>query len=545
MSGDGAAGGPTNPPEAQTPMDERERRLAALRGLAQQEPAPAQPAAPAAASAAPSVTRTSRAPAVRRGRVDRPLWRQPRVWALATAALAVVIIGAVVVQVFGGLPGHPQVKRAPTPGIAIPALDELHCESSVAWAPDSRRVALVGYQQTCPELSRLAYSYFPGYLAIYDTQTGKSLAQINIDKPIQQALHLGAPVNATPINSIPQGTTDAQGIQYRDVAWSANGKRLAITFFLPDLSTTTNRNFYGVLLINPDGSSPRVLTQPVGSAIPQESPEALVWDLTTGAVLPAPVGSASQPDATFYSAGLGGPAQSWTWAGNGALVPQNPLLPLGDDVPPSPLAPIGNPSGGASFSIWQPGQIRYDFPPGATGQPDESVPGVPTFQNDFIAWSPDGRYLIDAAQLSVLLTPKGMPAPSVQTLEKLQLDNAVGLPVRDPAMQAVMKALAHPKANRGQASGTVAWSPDGKLLAVVAGESMPQQDEDYAIVTINILNCATGKTLATLKAHAAVNQTGIGGNEYMAWSPDSKHLFYFTDQLGSLTTWGPGLLPQG
>src|SRR5512146_1661701 len=41
MSGDGAAGGPLNSADT---GDERERRLAALRGLAQREPAPAAPA---------------------------------------------------------------------------------------------------------------------------------------------------------------------------------------------------------------------------------------------------------------------------------------------------------------------------------------------------------------------------------------------------------------------------------------------------------------------------------------------------------------------
>jgi sugar lactone lactonase YvrE len=229
-------------------------------------------------------------------------------------------------------------------------------------------------------------------------------------------------------------------------------------------------------------------------------------------------------------------------------VPRNPLLPLADHVPPSPLAPIGNPIGGASFSIWQPGQINYLFPANATGQQDFKVPGVPVFQNNFVAWSPDGRYLLDAAQSSVLITPSGVQGPSFETLQKFQLDSALGLPVRDAAMQAVMEAMAHPSAQRGGntgSTGTIAWSPDGKLMAMVATTSAPQGDQDYATTTISILSCATGKTLATLKAHAAVNQTGIGGNEYLAWSPDGKRLFYFTDQLGSLTTWGPGLLPQG
>ncbi|HEY8324805.1 MAG TPA: hypothetical protein VIG77_09970, partial [Ktedonobacterales bacterium] len=220
MSDDGTAGGHS---DVEDEREERERRLAALRGLAQQEPAPAETATPAASGTA----RASGAP-MRRSRMRHPFWRQPRVWALAVSALAVVIIGAIVLQVFGGIAGRAQTKRAPTPGVAIPALDMLHCESDVAWAPDSRRVALVGYQQTCPNLDRQQYNYFPGYLGIYDTQTGKSLAQINIDKPIQQALHLGAPIGATPANIIPQGTTDAQGIQYRSVAWSPNGKRLAI-----------------------------------------------------------------------------------------------------------------------------------------------------------------------------------------------------------------------------------------------------------------------------------------------------------------------------
>jgi hypothetical protein len=539
MSDDGTAGGHS---DVEDEREERERRLAALRGLAQQEPAPAETATPAASGTA----RASGAP-MRRSRMRHPFWRQPRVWALAVSALAVVIIGAIVLQVFGGIAGRAQTKRAPTPGVAIPALDMLHCESDVAWAPDSRRVALVGYQQTCPQFDPQQYYYFPGYLGVYDTQTGKSLAQINIDKPIQQALHLGAPIGATPANIIPQGTTDAQGIQYRSVAWSPNGKRLAITFFVDDLSSATRRSLYGMLLISPDGSSPRVLSQTLG---PNGYQFDHVWDLTTGTILPAPDTLQLQPGATFFSAGLGAPAQGWTWSTDGVLVPQQPLLPVWlQNQPMPPIAPVGNPDGGASFSVWQPGQLSFQYPSDATGQPNTAVPGVPLFQTAFVAWSPDGRYLLDAGLSSVVNTPAGMPAASPQTLATLKLDNAVALPVRDAAMALALKRMAQESAshalNQTQGSGTVAWSPDGKLLAEVTGMKTPQQDQDYATVTISIVSCATGKTLATLTAHAAVNQTGIGDNEYMRWSPDGKRLFYFSDSLGSLTTWGPGLLPQG
>ncbi|MGH2501714.1 MAG: hypothetical protein ACRDID_04270, partial [Ktedonobacterales bacterium] len=482
-----------------------------------------------------------------RSRARRPFWRQPRVWTLAVSALAVVIVGAVALQVFSGIAGRAQTKRPPTPGVAIPALDTLHCESDVAWAPDSRRVALIGYQQTCPQFDPQQYNYFPGYLGVYDSQTGKSLAQVNIDKPIQQALHLGAPIGATPANMIPQGTTDAQGIQYRSVAWSPDGKHLAITFFVDDLSSATRRSLYGVLLINPDGSSPRVLAQTLG---PHDYVFDPVWDLTTGTILPAPATAQPQPGATFYSAGLGAPAQGWTWAANGVLVPQQPLLPVWlQNQPMPPIAPVGNPDGGASFSVWQPGQLSIMYPLDATGQANTSVPGVPLFQTAFVAWSPDGRYLLDVALSSVVNTPAGMPTPSPQTLATLKLDNRAALPVRDAAMASALKRLAQESAshalNQPQGSGTVAWSPDGKLLAEVTGTSAPQQDQDYATVTISIVSCENGKTLATLTAHAAVNQTGIGGNEYMRWSPDGKRLYYFSDQLGSLTTWGPGLLPQG
>lgn len=532
MSDDGEAGDSQRPADER---EERERRLAALRGLAQREPAPAEPVVLAASGP------------IRRSRLRRPFWRQPRVWALAVSALAVVIIGAVILQVFDGIAGRGQTKRPPTPSVAIPALDTLHCESDVAWAPDSRRVALVGYQQTCPNFDRQQYNYFPGYLGIYDTQTGKSLAQVNIDKPIQQALHLGAPIGATPANIIPQGTTDAQGIQYAQLAWSPDGKRLAITFYVNVISTTNPRHIEGVLLISPDGSSPRVLAQTLG---PKDFLYDRVWDLTAGTKLPAPVAEPTATSATYFTPGLGAPAQSWTWAANGVLVPQQPLLPVWlQNQPMPPIAPVGNPDGGASFSVWQPGQLSVQYPPDATGQPDFSVPGVPLFQTNFVAWSPDGRYLLDAALSSMVNSPAGMPTPSPQTLATLKLDNGVALPVRDAAMAAALKRLAQESAshdpNLSQGTGTVAWSPDGKLLAMVSGMNTPQQDQDYATVTISIVSCATGKILATLTAHAAVNQTGIGGNEYMRWSPDGKRLFYFSDSLGSLTTWGPGLLPQG
>jgi WD40 repeat protein len=534
MSDDGIAGDPQN---AADEREERERRLAALRGLAQSGPAPAEPdAAPAASSAASGPGRHSRS--------GRPLRRQPRVWALVASALAIVIIGAVVLQVFGGIAGRAQTKRAATPGVAIPALDTLHCESDVAWAPDSRRVALIGYQQTCPQFEPQQYNYFPGYLGVYDTQTGKSLAQINIDKPIQQALHLGAPIGATPANIIPQGTTDAQGIQYRSVAWSPNGKQLAITFYVDEISTPNPRHIEGVLLISPDGHAATVLSQTLG---PKDDLYANVWDLTTGTRLPAPVAGPSATSATFFTPGLGAPAQGWTWSTDGVLVPQQPLLPVWlQNQPMPPIAPVGNPDGGASFSVWQPGQFSVQYPSDATGQPNISVPGVPLFQTAFVAWSPDGRYLLDAGLSSVVNTPAGMPTPSPQTLVFLKLDHTVALPVRDTAMAAIMKlSTTQPSSPNDRGVTSLAWSPDGKLLAAVTGYRVPQQDRDYATVTISIVSCATGKTLATLTAHAAVNQTGIGDNEYMRWSPDGKRLYYFSDILGSLTTWGPGLLPQG
>jgi WD40 repeat protein len=229
------------------------------------------------------------------------------------------------------------------------------------------------------------------------------------------------------------------------------------------------------------------------------------------------------------------------------LVPQQPLLPVWlKNQPMPPIAPVGNPDGGASFSAWQPGQLSVQYPPDATGQPNTAIPGVPLFQTAFIVWSPDGRYLLDAAYSSVVDTPAGMPAASPQTRITLKLNDGGALPVRDAALVAIMKlSSAQPSSRNDRGAVSLAWSPDGKLLAEVTGYRVPQQDQDYATVTISILSCATGKTVATLTAHAAVNQTGIGDNEYMRWSPDGKRLFYFSDSLGSLTTWGSGLLPQG
>lgn len=530
MSGDGAGG------EQQDSTDERERRLAALRGLAHGGPAAAEPRpthATQATRVAPVAGRASRS----------PRWRKPVAIVVALVALVAVVVGLIATH---ALPGSTASTHGATPGPIVPALNLLQCESAVAWAPDNRLVALVGYQRDCPQFGSEQYNYWPGYLAIYDTTTGKSVAQINLDLPIQQALHLTAPVDVTPANIIPQGSVGSQAIQYGRLAWAPDGKRLAITFYVSELTSASRRNVTGILLIGADGSAPRVLATPLSASGAQADPREEVWDLARGAPLPvnasAPIGQA------FFTAGLGAAALSYHWGANGALIPSQPL-PLVGQTPPTPATEtVGNPAGGAQFSIWQPGQVNVIYPPGANGQAGTSTPGIPVFQTAFLAWSPDGRYLLDTSLTGVLAAPSGVTPPSAQTLTRLNFANAPALPVRDAALLNVIKLQGGSATTQqfGETSN-VAWSPDGKLLAAVTGYSAKDNDPDYAQVTITLYNCATGKRLAAVVAHAAVNQTGYGNlfvNVFVSWSPDGKRLLYFNPQLGSLTTWGPGVIPQ-
>ena len=524
-------------------VDERELRLQALRALARQQSTVGQ-----AASSAPAEPRT---PSPVAQPLDAPhpgvgntVERRPAraLVALSLALLVVVVVAGVVGYRILGAQSRAAATSITASAPIVPTLDAIHCEADVAWAPDGQRVALLGHQRNCPNTEPTMYANWPGEVNIYDTATGKLVASVNLDTPIQQALHLGALVNVTPDPYVGQAGGATQAIQYQPLAWSPDGKRLAITFQFADVTHATPSEVTGVEVINADGSSPQVFAQPPAQTYTAYE----IWDLQTGDELPLANASATPQ---FFSAGQGVAALSYRWGAGGALTASQPLPTIGQapSVTPPTTAPgpIGNPAGGANFTIWQAGTLYLVYPPNAAGQPDTTVTPAPVYDTQFVAWSPDSRYLLDVSLEAALTGNTGLTPPSAQTLQTLNLTAAPALAPRDAALRQLLATLNAESATQNYALGALAWSPDGKLLAAVTSASGRAVSADRATVTISVMDCATGKTLKTLVAHAAVNNTGSDFDSFVRWSPDGKRLLYFSDILGSLTTWGPGQVPQG
>ena len=91
----------------------------------------------------------------------------------------------------------------------------------------------------------------------------------------------------------------------------------------------------------------------------------------------------------------------------------------------------------------------------------------------------------------------------------------------------------------------MAWSPDGKRLAVEAppitlrGQTVPQV-KDFAV---QIYNCASGKLLGTLIPDLTLNGD-YSGTAFLRWSADGSRLLLYNPLLSGAQIWGAQELPK-
>lgn len=517
--------------QRQTWSDERERRQQALHDLATQRAA--EDAAAASATAASAVS-TATVPHPTSLRPPRHRWRPKRV-ALASVALALIVIVAGV----GVL--HIRQQSTPTPvrtlaarlGFSPDANGIVSCDfpsgfastSNIAWAQNGRSIAVAGYAGQCPQNDPISYAYRPGVVAIYSPATGKLMGRFDPDPAIAAALHLTpprlpaltGPGAITPqTGALPRGDTQHQIISYHSLLWSPDGTRLALIFsvdYFFDVQPNSQSNgggltwnstsWFGVATMTASGSEPVVIATPpptftANSVISQP----WEYDLTQGRYMPPPVG----PDNAFGEPQFT-PGLAYAWNPDGTLAARQPLAP--NSVPPQPrLGPIGNPTHDASFTIWQSGTIQPDQEYGA---------GVYQYSWQFAAWSPDGRYLMPAVGnpgFGELLVPgKSVFTPQVfaQSLNPAQ----VYLPLRDAALHAIL-------AHGIKGTITVAWSPDGRRLAVIPEIVRQGNDQGADLGALRLYDCSSG---AAIERFSGVATTGVQiARAVIAWSPDASQL---------------------
>jgi hypothetical protein len=284
--------------------------------------------------------------------------------------------------------------------------------------------------------------------------------------------------------------------------------------------------------VNADGTAER-------AALVKETSQqysALRWDTTT---LGSHVVAVQRSYGAFISVPLGA---SYAWTSDGHLVPSGTLSNTS-----SPTTPVGNPDGGSTFTIWQPSTLELFPEPGS--------PYIYSSYTAFLAWSPDGRYLIDSFSLHAIVHPAGEPVPTAAELNQLLgQQSAPTMPIHDPAQQRLYAALTS-ISNSGNAvfNDNIAWSPSGHILAAIPYEisTNPTSGSPYS-APVTFYDSATGKTVGTLqpasKSHISV--TGGAASPYLnsdsllRWSASGAHLLAYSAQLNTISIWGPSRLPR-
>ncbi|MDQ6644024.1 MAG: hypothetical protein M3Y76_06210, partial [Chloroflexota bacterium] len=211
----------------------------------------------------------------------------------------------------------------------------------------------------------------------------------------------------------------------------------------------------------------------------------------------------------------------YTWGEKGSL-----LLAAQQttDITPSRTSndSVGNPDGGKSFSIWQPGWVGLTT---QTGRSKVHLPGAYSWNSYFAAWSPDGRYLVDNVTVMGRFEVTDQPQLTSQALVDLHVENLPLLPVRDSALLHVLKTLTGAPANLSRQ--LIAWRPDGRTMAAY----------DNGTMDLDLFDCSTGYQVASLLLPTIASMGLVGFNIQLQWSPDGARLFLLDQQLGSLVIW--------
>lgn len=434
----------------------------------------------------------------------QPCWLLP-----AFGGVALLTVIALVVAHFSPAP----MSRYPAPLALDPETLGIACLTGAAWAPDGSKLAILGAQQGCNASIGNGGAVFPDVVTIVDAASGHSIGQILPDANVQKALK-GA------------GLSTPQVIQYSGVIWSPDGKRLALPFAVYYSSAQSGTSgpdvLIGLCALTTDGSRVDVHLVPTADT-GRFTGE---WNLKAG----KPMLWASIPSNQVMAVGhltLKPAALRYTWQPDGSLAATG-LLNATSAPAPALLGPVGNPGGGASFTVWQPMQIMQN-----QGDPVRSVSPAPfVAYGSFLAWSPDGTYLLSAILGPWRIQPSKRPIPGPDQLKATFTSKLPLLPVRDAALDAAMNQLTGKDSI--STNGEFSWSPNGRMLS-----GFKQVSGGKTVLTI--LDCASAKTLATITLSGSSAASANNQNGSMLWSPDGRRLLVMSN--AELFILGQGALP--
>ncbi|MGH2517122.1 MAG: hypothetical protein ACRDHP_15840 [Ktedonobacterales bacterium] len=478
---------------------QRQRRVDALRQLAADDGAPVSSAATPDAALSPNETKpTGLPPAVPAMPATVPRRRRRMFIALALIVALVASIGYITLPLFHASSPHAAI---PIPSALTIDLSATHldCPTTLAWAPDGKRVAIYGSYDICDPTGGPPTT---PYLAIFDTRTGKKL----------QTFALKDLLNSSGLSGV-----------VTDVVWSPDGKEIAVGVTLPQQPPYIAIPV-GLLLLPLDGSHPRAI---IGT--PPSDSMKFIFNVRTGQT----AGSIANP----FPAAL-----TYRWSGDGHILPDAPFPST-----TSGQSYTGRQSGGTDVSFWQTGHIQSVWPPSLDL---EGPPVAQVFTTSLPQWSPDGQFLVLGLSRTGVIALRTPPDPSICVEVGLRAHCALTtLPLADAALASVLRAAQQPVPFATSDSGTfqfwdtasISWSPDGRTLATILPGNQFNDGLHVGSTFITLLSTATGQAIKQFRysCPATTSLSNFAGCMGIAplWSPTGQQIAFLDSGAVQLTLW--------
>jgi len=367
------------------------------------------------------------------------------------------------------------------------AATNLFCPSAASWSPDGRQVAVLARVGTCGNADGGILA--EDAVAFFDIH-GHLVRQIDVDASIPGYKSIVAPSSLV-------------HPRFWGLVWAPDGKQVALPFSMaPGLENTAPVSESGVVLAQADGTTAQAIISPTFYGNDY-------WSIQ--AQLPIH-GNTNWPFSVGYQ-----------WSADGTLVASHPFA----------TTPVGNPSGGQSFTIWQPGTVVLDREKSAL-----------YFGGNLTVWSPNGRYLIPALGFGGYLDPTA-------TDYKQGSDGQYHLAPRDKGLMAAAGRLKDPT-DPYAAQISVAWRADGKLIAATDPNPLIDQvvanlgsDIPAVSQSVTIFDCVTRAKLLALKTHPLANRISNFGlyhsSPALGWNAKGDKLFFLDTNFDMLTIWNVSL----
>ncbi len=461
-----------------------------------------------------------------------------RPWTLAALltrlATLLLLAGLVIGTVIAGTHAGKSGAGSPAPATLGPAqrlstqeTAGLWCPAGAAFSRDGARLAVFGPAAGCDAQGALIARDQPHVLAVYDTRAGEIERLIPLDTLVASSLAARSPDHARIVRAV----------RYVGLGWTPDDTRFAALFaafdtpgpasqdalvasgmVLVDIATGTG------MLIHGDGG---FFDAPLGSYVGLP-----IYDVA-GAAVSAPYVS---------PAGL-----AFAWSGRDqpeAILPLDGQAPRQLPISAGPRYPVGQPAGGATFTIWQPG---YVLGPRASAAFAGIHGTTGAFVTTFPTWSPSGTHSTLMVAGVALATPPDIPPVPAATPGAgplvLAPDRLTRVPARDAALLAVQREIG------ADGWAQVAWNPDGSLLASIA--CVAGDDE-----TLTLRDTQAGAIVSAEPLRLPAGDPGCRGfsagedigdypqpNLTLLWSPDGAHVLVSDQHAGQLTLWGVTTMP--